>query len=142
MVGAIALGAAVRTLEQLGIDRIARHEAALLNQATERLANVPGLRLHAPSPRDVDRVGIVPFTLDGVDHDLVAAILDHEHGIGVGRGAHGMVRISFGCYSDARDVHRLVGALHRIAAGEIAGRYRSHGPGDWRPQRSRVSSVA
>ena len=84
----------------------------------------------------------MPFTLDGVDHGLVAAILDHEHAIGVHRGAV-FVGASFGCYSDPRDVHRLVGALHRIAAGDIAGRYRLDGRGDWQPmRRGDVSSVA
>ena len=140
VVGVVALAAAARTLQDLGTDRVARHEEALLNQATERLVNVPGVRLHAPSPKDADRVGIIPFTLDGVDPDLVAAILDHEHGIGVHSNRE-VVRASFGCYSDPRDVHRLVGALHRIAAGEVDGDYWCDDDGTWRSEGD-VSSVA
>jgi selenocysteine lyase/cysteine desulfurase len=140
VVGIVALATAACTLRDLGCDRVARHEAALLTQATERLVNVPGVHLHAPSPKDADRVGIVPFTLDGVDASLVAAILDHEHGIGVHSNRE-IVRASFGCYSDPRDVHRLVGALHRIAAGEIDGDYWCDRDGNWRTGGD-VSSVA
>ena len=38
-------------------------------------------------PEDVnDRLGVISFTLDGASHGLVAAILAHEHGIGVRNG--------------------------------------------------------
>jgi selenocysteine lyase/cysteine desulfurase len=85
VVGAVALAAAVETLTALGRERIASHEAALLGAATARLAEVPGLHLHGPVDL-AGRVGVIPFTLAGVDHGLVAAILGYEHAIGVRSG--------------------------------------------------------
>ena len=52
------------------------------------LAGMPGVRRPRPTG-DVAvgaKVGVVPFTIDGVDHGLVAAVLGYEHGIGVRSG--------------------------------------------------------
>ncbi len=58
--------------------------------ATRRRASGPSraCSLHGPSgPRALaSRVGVIPFTLDGLDHALVAAILGYEHGVGVRSG--------------------------------------------------------
>jgi cysteine desulfurase / selenocysteine lyase len=88
VVGAVALATAAATLTDIGRDRIAAHEAELLRFATTRLSTVPGLRLQGPT-RPIDlasRVGVLPFTIDTVDHGLVAAILGYEHGVGVRSG--------------------------------------------------------
>lgn len=86
VVGAVALAAAAQTLTRLGRDCIAAHEQQLLRRASARLATVPGLELHGPTRLDVDRIGVIPFTLDGFDHGLVAAILGYEHAVGVRNG--------------------------------------------------------
>jgi selenocysteine lyase/cysteine desulfurase len=39
------------------------------------------------------------------------------------RGMPGMVRASFGCYSDTEDVDRLVEMLDRVARGDYHGKY-------------------
>jgi selenocysteine lyase/cysteine desulfurase len=86
VIGAVALAAAVEALQAIGWDRIVAHETALLRYTSARLAELPGVRLYGPSAADSPRVGVVPFNLDGVDHGLVAAILGHEHGVGVRNG--------------------------------------------------------
>ena len=46
----------------------------------------------------------------------------------------GMVRMSFGCYSNRDDVDRLVAMLERIARGDYAGDYRlDRQTGEYRP---------
>jgi selenocysteine lyase/cysteine desulfurase len=85
IVGALALATAVETITAIGRERIAAHEGALLRHATARLAEVPGLHLHGPADL-AGRVGVIPFTLAGVDHGLVAAILGYEHAVGVRSG--------------------------------------------------------
>jgi len=40
----------------------------------------------------------------------------------------GMVRMSFGCYSNEEDVDRLIDMLHRVVRGEYEGEYRVHKP--------------
>jgi selenocysteine lyase/cysteine desulfurase len=168
VIGAVALAAAIKVLGEVGLERIAAHEADLTHYATVRLGRVPGLTLHGPvNPGPIgSKVGVIPFTLDGLDHGLVASVLGYEHGVGVRngcfcaqpyiahllrlsgtdarrrlgqardgehRGAPGMVRISFGCYNDLADVDRAIGALERLAAGDIRGVYRARRDGSFVP---------
>ena len=88
VVGAVALAAAMQTLEHIGLERIAAHEAQLTRYAVDRLGRVPGLTIHGPTgaEENVSRVGVIPFTIAGLPHGLVASILGHEHGIGVRSG--------------------------------------------------------
>jgi selenocysteine lyase/cysteine desulfurase len=87
-VGAIALAAAIRQLEAIGMDAIAQHEADLTAYALRRLAEVPGIQILGDSSPDhaAERVGAIPFLLRDVSHFLVAAILGYEFGIGVRNG--------------------------------------------------------
>jgi selenocysteine lyase/cysteine desulfurase len=87
-VGAIALAAALRALQGLGMAAIARHEAVLTAHALQRLAQVPGLRLYGdPRPQHAaQRLGVIPFNLLTRSHALVAAVLSAEHGIAVRNG--------------------------------------------------------
>ena len=88
LLGAAAFAAATRTLDEIGWDRLIAHESALLAYALHELGRVPGLRLHGPTGVDAitSRIAVIPFTMDDLDHGLVAAILGHEHGIGVRSG--------------------------------------------------------
>ncbi len=162
VIGAVALAAALRRLEQLGRGAVEDYEARLTSYASERLAAVPGLTLLGP--RD-GHVAILTFVLAGLPHDLVAAILGYEHGIGVRAGlfcAHqgvqrllraaptpilgarcaggeapttpGAVRASLALYNTPDDIDALVSALTSIAAGERAGRYVRHASGDYQPE--------
>jgi selenocysteine lyase/cysteine desulfurase len=87
VVGAVALAAAVRALDALGMDEIETHEAALTRYALRRLAEVPGLILYGPrDPDRTDRLGVFTFNLEHRPHALVAAVLGYEHAIGVRNG--------------------------------------------------------
>ena len=88
VIGAVSFAAATRTLTKIGLDRIAAHEIELTRYATQRLSELPGLRIHGPA---VDagpdaKVGVISFTIAGIDHGLIAAILGYEHGVGVRSG--------------------------------------------------------
>ena len=157
VIGAVALAAAVERLQAIGLDRIAAHERHLVHEATARLSRLPGIRLWAPSHETVDRVGVVPFTIDGTEHGEVAAILGYEHGIGIRSGcfcaqpyiAHlmdltaaevlassaeiGMARASFGGYTDHEDLDRLIDAVSRVVAGDVSGRYAPSSDMSWVP---------
>jgi selenocysteine lyase/cysteine desulfurase len=87
VIGAVALGAACRALDDLGMDVVAARERALSARLWSGLATVPGLRRLTLWPdATVDRVGVATFTLGGVRHPLVAAVLSAEHGIAVRHG--------------------------------------------------------
>lgn len=88
VVGAVAMAAAAETLMDVGLERIATHERSLLEYALSRLQEVPGLKLYGkPDPTgERDKVGVVPFNLEGISHFLVAAILGYEAGVAVRSG--------------------------------------------------------
>jgi len=88
VVGAVALAAAIRQLEAIGMDKVAEHEASLTAYALRRLRQIEDVELYGDSDpsRARLRVGVVPFNLKGLSHFLVAAILGYEFGIGVRNG--------------------------------------------------------
>lgn len=119
--GAIALDAAIAYVQEIGLERIAAHEAGLLAYACEALASVPGLRFIGQAR---DRAGIVSFIMDDIHpHDL-GTILDME-GIAIRAGHHcamplmtrfglpGTARASFALYNTTEDVDALVAGLRK-----------------------------
>lgn len=86
VVGAVALAGAINMLQEVGMTTIAEHERELIEYATGRMLNFPGLRIYGPTDTMANKVGVIPFTLDGIDHALVATILSVEGGIGVRNG--------------------------------------------------------
>lgn len=89
VVGAIAMAAAARFLsEDLGWDWIVQHERELTSYALEKLNAIPGLTIYGPHDPALphDRLGVIAFNLEKVDHQLTAAILSHEYAIGTRTG--------------------------------------------------------
>ncbi len=88
VVGAVALSAAIRELDRIGMDRVAAHEAQLTTYLLERLPQVPGLTIYGDhdSANAASRLGVVPVNLEKYQHALVSAILGYEFGIGVRHG--------------------------------------------------------
>ncbi|MFI7589887.1 aminotransferase class V-fold PLP-dependent enzyme [Spongisporangium articulatum] len=130
VLGALALAAACRTIAALPAGAVQAHEEALLERLDAGLRGLDGVRpltLWAGSGEDVERIGVVTFTVDGYPAELVAQYLSAEHGIGVRDGrfcAHPLldrlasgataVRASLGLGSSAADVDRLLGALRSL----------------------------
>jgi cysteine desulfurase/selenocysteine lyase len=87
-VGAIALATAAHQLQAVGMDRIADHEAELTAHALEKLTTIPSIRIFGDrSPKRAhERLGVIPFLLEGTSHFLTSAILGCEFGIGVRNG--------------------------------------------------------
>lgn len=86
--GAIALGAALKILRQIGMHRIAAHEQGLTAYALEHLRQLPGLKVYGsdnPALAD-ERVGVISFSVSSLKSAMVAAILSCEGGIGVRSG--------------------------------------------------------
>ena len=88
VVGAVALAAAIRQLEDVGMEAVAQHEAELTAYALQRLPAVPGMRLFGDTRPETasERLGVIPLQIDGISHFLVSAILGYEFGIGVRSG--------------------------------------------------------
>jgi selenocysteine lyase/cysteine desulfurase len=88
VVGAVAMAAAAQALMDVGMDAIHAHERELIVYTLERLAGVPGVTVYGETDpeRATEKVGVIPFNLEGKSHYLVAAILGYEGGIGVRSG--------------------------------------------------------
>ena len=117
--GAIALGAALNYIGNLGMDKIAAHESELLNYATETVGAIPGVRLIGTAS---ERAGVLSFLLDHVHpHDL-GTILDRE-GIAIRTGHHcaqpvmerfgisATARASFAVYNTKEEIDALVAGI-------------------------------
>jgi selenocysteine lyase/cysteine desulfurase len=88
VVGAVAMAVAAQTLMHIGMDSIAAHEEELTATTLQRLGQIPGVRIYGqidPAKAN-EKVGAIPFNLDGVSHFLLSAILGYEGGIGVRSG--------------------------------------------------------
>ena len=88
VVGVIAMAAAANTLNVIGMETIAAHEADLTTHALRRLKEISNLQIHGDNDSEnaSHRLGVIPFNLQGIDHFKAAAILGHEYGIGVRNG--------------------------------------------------------
>ncbi len=90
VVGAVALARAMLCLQEIGMEALAEHEAQLTARLLKKLAhlNDRGVRvLGITDPaRAAEKVGVVPFHIEGMSHYLAAAILSAEGGIGVRNG--------------------------------------------------------
>ncbi|MGM0588982.1 MAG: aminotransferase class V-fold PLP-dependent enzyme [Bacteroidota bacterium] len=88
VVGAVAMAAAAQTLMDVGMDEVARHEQELLEYAIPKLQAIDGITVYGETDPDKldEKVGVIPFNVEGVPHFKVAAILGYEGGIGVRSG--------------------------------------------------------
>jgi cysteine desulfurase/selenocysteine lyase len=120
--GVIGLGAALRYLDALGLDRVEAYEAQLLRYGTERLAAIPGLRLIGTARR---KAGVLSFVLEGVHPHDVGTILDQE-GVAIRAGHHcaqpvmthfglpSTARASLSLYNTRQEIDALVAGLAKV----------------------------
>jgi cysteine desulfurase/selenocysteine lyase len=118
VVGAVALGVAVKAVERLGFDAVEDVEADLTRRTLRGLAAIDGVSIlgSADPDRLEDRLGVITFTVAGLHHSYVASVLSNEWGIGVRDGcfcAHPYV-IDLLRVPD-EEVDRV---RHQIAAGD------------------------
>lgn len=120
-IGAIALGKALKFVQQIGIENIARHEHMLTKYTLERFAEIENMRIIGKPdgsavsflvgdihPADLgtllDRIGIAIRT----GHHCAQPLIDHL-------GIPGTVRASFALYNTRDEVDTLVEGIKRVA---------------------------
>lgn len=117
--GVIGLAAAIEYLETIDPHAMAQHEQALLEHATARLREVPGLRIFGEAKH---KAPVISFLVDGIHaHDL-GTLLDRK-GVAVRTGHHcamplmdvygvpATTRASMAFYNTIDEVDRLVDAI-------------------------------
>jgi cysteine desulfurase/selenocysteine lyase len=122
MSGAIGFAAALDYIAGIGLDAIHAHEQAVLDYATPRLQEIPGLRLIGTAN---NKGGILSFVMDCAHPHDIGAILDQE-GVAIRTGHHctmplmarfaipATARASLALYNGTDDIDQLVGALHKV----------------------------
>jgi cysteine desulfurase/selenocysteine lyase len=120
--GVAGLGAALEFVERTGLDAMAAHEHELLAYATERVREVPGLRVIGTAPM---KAAVLAFTLEGAHPHDVGTILDRE-GIAIRAGHHccqplmrrmgvaATARASFAAYNTRDEADALVAGLREV----------------------------
>jgi selenocysteine lyase/cysteine desulfurase len=88
ILGMLALARTIQVLEAVGMDKVEAHERHITSLLLQKLSGIPQVKILGSSdPEAMDnRVGVVTFTVEGVPHGLVAAILSYESGIAVRNG--------------------------------------------------------
>jgi cysteine desulfurase/selenocysteine lyase len=121
---AIGMAAAAGFLTEIGAEAVWAHDQAIGAYALERLAEVPGLKVHGPAD-PADRVALASFELEGVHPHDVAEILGSQ-GVCVRAGHHcaqplmrrlgvpASSRASFAIHSTPEEVDRLIDGLGRV----------------------------
>ena len=135
--GAIAFYTAMNKLKEIGFDKIQEHEELLKNRLLDGLEGMNRIVLYGT--RESDRLGVVPFNIDGINYENVADRLSYIRGIGVRQGAFcahtyvrrllgisdeeaqallsrdckaaGMIRASFGLYNTCQEVDEFLDTL-------------------------------
>jgi cysteine desulfurase/selenocysteine lyase len=117
--GAVGLAAAIRYLQDVGMDRIAAYEHELLVYATQRLQEIPGLRIVGTAP---EKAAVVSFVIQGIHPHDIGTILDTE-GVAIRTGHHcampvmnffripATARASMAFYNTFEEIDRLVAGL-------------------------------
>ncbi|MGG5341000.1 cysteine desulfurase [Enterococcus sp. AZ192] len=119
--GAIALGAAIDFLNEIGLDNIHQHEAELVEYVLPKLLAIDGLTVYGPQD-PAHHTGVIAFNLDGLHPHDTATALDME-GVAVRAGHHcaqpllkyldvaATARASFSLYNTKADADRLIEAI-------------------------------
>ena len=140
LMGVFALTRAIKTINMIGIENIERYEQNLTEYALEKLKSIPEIKLYGNTQNANEKVGIIPFNIEGIYNRVVAEILSDEAGIAVRNGCFcaepyvqkllnigqkeidkhiknptmprpGMVRISFGFYNNFEEIDTLIQTL-------------------------------
>lgn len=122
-VDAAAFIEAVGFMHSVGIADMAAHEHRLLEYATERMLEIPGMRIFGTAP---GKCALISFLIGNAHHYDTGMLLD-KMGFAVRTGHHcaqplmhalgieGTVRASFAAYNTTDEVDRFIAALRRIA---------------------------
>ncbi|MBI4868222.1 MAG: cysteine desulfurase [Candidatus Wallbacteria bacterium] len=120
--GAIALGEAIEWFRALDLAGVEAHERALLELATRKLREVPGVRIIGTAR---EKLGVVSFVMEGVHPHDIGTVLDLE-GVAIRTGHHcaqpvmqhfkvpATARASFALYNTASEIDALVAALAKV----------------------------
>ncbi len=119
---AIAFKNALDYINQFGKQTIALHEHDLLTYATERMQEIPQLKIIGTAK---EKVSVISFVVEGIHHSDIGTLLDAQ-GIAIRTGHHctqplmqrleipGTSRVSFAMYNTREEVDTFIEALKKV----------------------------
>jgi len=140
--GAMSIVAAMVVLREIGFEAISNHEESLKRKLLNGLSDLPGVVLYGDM-NDKDRLGVIPFNVEGITHVQMAHLLTERRGIAVRNGcfcaqpyvtrllgisnqeryhymlnlnlaAPGMIRASIGLYNTEEEVDEFLNTVAYI----------------------------
>ena len=121
--GVIGFGAAIDYMNDIGFDNIESYEQELLKYATDRLKEIPGIKIYGNA---VNKICIISFNLSSHHPSDIGSILD-QFGIAVRTGQHctqpvmdyynipGTVRVSLSFYNTKSEIDLFIDALEKTS---------------------------
>lgn len=118
----IGLGAAIDYIKALDFEAAAAYEHELLEYATERLQDIPGVRIIGTA---AEKASVLSFEIDGIHPHDIGTILDQQ-GIAIRAGHHcaqpvmqffdvpATARASFAFYNTREEVDKLADAVQKV----------------------------
>ena len=122
--GIIGFGAALKFINEIGIESISAHEQSLLEYATKECSGIKGFRVIGNSK---NKASVLSFVIDGV-HPYDLGILLDQQGIAVRTGQHctqpimdafcieGTVRASFAMYNTFEEIDSFISGLKKAVS--------------------------
>jgi cysteine desulfurase/selenocysteine lyase len=120
-ISSVALETAINYLQDIGFEQIIKHEDELLNYATEKLLQIPNLKIYGTAKA---KCGVISFNIEGIHHFDLGTLLD-KTGVAIRTGHHcaqplveffgqsGMCRISFAIYNTIEEIDSFFENLKR-----------------------------
>lgn len=118
----IGLGAAIDYINAIDFEAAAAYEHELLNYATERLGDIPEVKIIGTA---AEKASVLSFTIEGIHPHDIGTILDQQ-GIAVRAGHHcaqpvmeffdvpATARASFAFYNTREEVDKLADAVQKV----------------------------
>tara|TARA_B100001989_G_scaffold248606_1_gene222472 strand:+ start:3177 stop:4379 length:1203 start_codon:yes stop_codon:yes gene_type:complete len=122
IVGAIGLAKAVEFIENITIEKIEKHEMALLNYATEKINSIEGVEIVGNAE---EKASVISFVMGDIHPHDIGTIMDNL-GIAIRAGHHctqpimdfynipATARASFAIYNTEDDVDKLVEGIQKV----------------------------
>jgi len=118
----IGLGAAIDYIGAMDLNAVLAYENELLRYGTERLLEIPGLKIIGTAK---EKASVISFVLEGIHPHDIGTILDYE-GIAIRTGHHcaqpvmqrygipATARASFAFYNTKDEIDVLVKAIYKV----------------------------
>ena len=118
----IGLGAAIDYINSIDFEVAAKYEHGLLEYATKRLADIPGVTIVGTA---ANKASVLSFTIEGIHPHDIGTILDQD-GIAVRAGHHcaqpvmkffeipATARASFAFYNTREEVDKLADSVQKV----------------------------